>query len=448
MAVVGGEGRAPEGDVGVPRDQHVLVLILEPVQVEVVQAPGTEEAVGLGHEVLHGDITDEAGEIEQALNRRGQPILARLVHQAHQVLDGAVDRLVALGLVDLRIEADLVRLEVVAQVLEVPLVFPVELEEVAVVLGVAVDGAEDPLQQVLVHRFDDDVEAGVLVVHVQPRVRLAGGRDLEAGIERHRHGLVDARRVLGEVVEDDRLQAEELLVGGVPVEVHAEPGLGAAPGPGPAGPDAGVPHGQAVPDEVGGVVVVLPEVLLQLGPVGRVHEEIHPLEDLPVEQVVSGRRGRNWGLGRRRGRREAQGDRHQPEKNPCGGTPHRANYMSTSSYRPPVPRPRAFIPRECSPAPPEARADVASWVCPGINVVRWVTDCTVGSHTGLDPRDRDGDGERRAEQWRPDRSSRRTACNASAPRHELGLGERHCGHGLVWLGGHGPGRPPAGQPQR
>jgi hypothetical protein len=59
-------------------------------------------------------------------------------------------------------------------------------------------------------------------------MRLARSRDAEAREEAHGGGLLDAGVVLRQVVEDKRLQAEELLAARIAIEVNAETGLGAA----------------------------------------------------------------------------------------------------------------------------------------------------------------------------------------------------------------------------
>ena len=80
----------------------------------------------------------------------------------------------------------------------------------------------DAGEEILVDRLDECVEADVLATDVQPDVRFARSWNAEPLVELHRHRLVYARRILGQVIEDERLQPEEFLVGRVLVEVDLQ----------------------------------------------------------------------------------------------------------------------------------------------------------------------------------------------------------------------------------
>jgi hypothetical protein len=70
--------------------------------------------------------------------------------------------------------------------------------------------SEVALQEHAVHWLDDGVEARMRIVDVQVRVNDARRRHAEAAQERHRSALADHRRIGGQVVENQRAQAEEL----------------------------------------------------------------------------------------------------------------------------------------------------------------------------------------------------------------------------------------------
>ncbi len=214
----------------VPGDEDVPRAVLEPVEVEVVHPVVAHEPVVLRHEVLERHVPHERGNVEAWLQHGRKSRSRRLVGQPHQFLDRPPLLGVALVLACLGVESFRVGAEVGAHVVESPrcALDVVVLEQVPVVLDVALDFTEDAGQEVLVHRLDDRVEADQLVVHVQPRERLARRRHAHPGEQPHRHRFLDARRVLREVVEDDRLEAEEGLVRRVAVEIDAQPGLGGA----------------------------------------------------------------------------------------------------------------------------------------------------------------------------------------------------------------------------
>ena len=84
--------------------------------------------------------------------------------------------------------------------------------------------------------------------------------------------------ILRQVVEHERLQAEELLAARIAIEVDAQAGLGAAARSEAARADADVANGLPVPDHVGRVVGVLLERGLQLRPVGCVQPDLDALQ--------------------------------------------------------------------------------------------------------------------------------------------------------------------------
>jgi hypothetical protein len=89
---------------------------------------------------------------------------------------------------------------------------------------------------------------------------------------------VYAGRILRQVVEDERLQPEEFLVGRIPVEVDLEARLVRVARAASPGADADVEDGLAVPLEVGRVESIGLEVLLQLCPFGAMQLQVDALE--------------------------------------------------------------------------------------------------------------------------------------------------------------------------
>ena len=81
---------------------------------------------------------------------------------------------------------------------------------------------EDAREKRLVDRLDDGVDARVLIVDVQADVRFARRRMPSRANSRIVDRLVDARRVLREVVEDERLQTRGMSVDRVAIEVDAQ----------------------------------------------------------------------------------------------------------------------------------------------------------------------------------------------------------------------------------
>src|SRR5688572_23413687 len=119
----------------------------------------------------------------------------------------------------------------------------------------------------LFRSLDKRVKAGVTAVHVEARMRLARRRDAEAREELHGHRFLHAAEILREVVEHERLEAEELLTVGVPIEVDAQAGLLRASRAKTARPDPDAADRDPVPDHVRGVIGVFLEVGFQLLPV-------------------------------------------------------------------------------------------------------------------------------------------------------------------------------------
>ena len=74
-------------------------------------------------------------------------------------------------------------------------------------------------------------------------MRFALGDQAHALEEQHAEALAHAARILRVVPQDDRLQAEELLIGRVVIEVDAQARLDAAAAAGAARADADVADG-------------------------------------------------------------------------------------------------------------------------------------------------------------------------------------------------------------
>ncbi len=227
------------------------------------------------------------------MSRRGassaaEAIGRRAVGEPDQRFDRPIQLLVALRFMRGRLESQLVFEEAVPEIAELPVVHPLEFVEIPVVLRVFADGAKHAREHLLVHRLDDHIEAGVLVVDIEPRVNGARRGNAQPRIERHRDGLVNAGRVLRHVVEHERLQAEKSLRRGVAVEVDAQPGFVRAARAAAARADADVTNGLAIQRQIGRVVGVGLEFGPQLRPVGRMQEQIHTLEVLAGKQRIGG----------------------------------------------------------------------------------------------------------------------------------------------------------------
>jgi hypothetical protein len=188
-------------------------------------------------------------------------------------------------------EAKLDGRDVGAEISELPVLLPHEFVQPAVVLGVFADDSVGARQELLVDGLDERVEADVLAAHVQPDVRFARRRNAQPLVKPHRHRLVYPRRILGQIVEDERLETEEFLVGRIPVEVDFEARLVGIARTAAARADADVADRLAVPDEVRGIVGVGLEVFLEFRPIRAVHFEVEALQRRGAEQIVRGLRG-------------------------------------------------------------------------------------------------------------------------------------------------------------
>jgi hypothetical protein len=212
-------------------------------------------------------------------------LVARVARRPHHAFDRAVEVEGGLRGVGLRLEHRVV-LERGAAVLEVVLEGPVVLVERAARF------AEGALHERLGDVLDHGVQAEQRVVHVEADERLARRRQAEAAEELHGQHFLHHRRVLGEVVEDERAQAEEAAVGGVAIEAEQQAGLDVAAAAEAARAHADILLAQAAPGELRGVERVLPERGFQLLPVAGVHEQAQVLHGRGIEQVVHGlRRG-------------------------------------------------------------------------------------------------------------------------------------------------------------
>ena len=163
-------------------------------------------------------------------------------------MDRQVEFRVAFLLVVLRLEAILVRLELLAEVLAVKRPLKLVRVEVAGVL------AERAIEKSVVDRLDDRVQALELVVDVEAAEGLARGGLAHAREESHRDALVHHRSVLPEVLQHDRLQPEKLLAVDVAIEVDPQGELERVAAGASARSHAGVAHAEVAPLQVGGVV--------------------------------------------------------------------------------------------------------------------------------------------------------------------------------------------------
>jgi hypothetical protein len=166
-----------------------------------------------------------------------------------------------------------------------------------------------PVEEHLVHRLDDRVEAGVLVVDVEARMRLARCRYAQAREQRHAEPLVQVAGILDVVAQYDGLQPEKLLPLVEQVEVDPQAGFVAAAAAGAAGPNPDVLDPLIAPREVRGVVGVQLVVSLEIAPIPRVHREPDGVELRVVEEGGGVRGHRSLRPGGRR--RLEQRDGHQ-----------------------------------------------------------------------------------------------------------------------------------------
>jgi hypothetical protein len=97
-----------------------------------------------------------------------------------------------------------------------PVKLPVGIEQVARA------PAEHAVQEAGVEVLDDHVEPLKDIVDEQPAERLARREQAHPIEQGHRRLLADERGVLPDVVEDERLQAEECLTCRIPFEVHEQ----------------------------------------------------------------------------------------------------------------------------------------------------------------------------------------------------------------------------------
>ena len=81
--------------------------------------------------------------------------------------------------------------------------------------------------------------------------------------EEHAQPLVHVRGVLRVVPQHERLQSEELLIGDISIEVHAQARFDPAPAARPARPNPYISHHVALPAEIAGAVRVVEVVVLQ-----------------------------------------------------------------------------------------------------------------------------------------------------------------------------------------
>ena len=189
----------------------------------------------------------------------------------------------------LRLEERRVAVQPRAEILPAIGIEPLVFEQVSAGLDVALLLAEDARDEGTVKRFEDHVGAGVFVIDVHARIGFARGRQPHLGEHLHRDRLADQRGVAVHVVEAERLQPEELLVGDVAVDVDPQPGLGAIARGMASRADADIANGDAVPAQVRRIIGVLAEVVFQRLPVPRAHGQMDLLEDRIVEEVVLGR---------------------------------------------------------------------------------------------------------------------------------------------------------------
>src|SRR5918994_464702 len=161
------------------------------------------------------------------------------------------------------------------------------------------------LKKVLVDVLDDRIDAVVLVVDEQARVRFARRGPAEALVEAHRDALAHHRGVLPVVVEDDGAETGEALAIAIAIELDLQSRLRAAPRTEAARADADVAHRVAAPDELRGIVTVPIEPLTQRSPVTRVDAQMDIVQRRVVEQIA-------WTL--RETRRDAR-QRHEQRRN-------------------------------------------------------------------------------------------------------------------------------------
>ena len=191
----------------------------------------------------------------------------------------------------LRLEQRAVTLQLGAEIAEVERILPLVLEQHAIAF--AHDGAfvrsgarHRALDEVLVDRLDNDVDAHELIVHIETGVRFARRRQPEALEQPHGDALLDQRIVLRDVVDHERLQPQEALIGHEAIDVDSEPGFLLIAAAAAARPDPNVADPQPAPGDVGRVIRVVEIVGLQPRPVVAVNLQAQLLHRFIAEERV------------------------------------------------------------------------------------------------------------------------------------------------------------------
>ena len=163
----------------------------------------------------------------------------------------------------------------------------------------AVSIAERALGEPTVHLFDHRVKSGILAVDKQRGERLTRSRNAKAPEERHGHAFPNHRLVEKHIVENECLQSQELTARAVMSEVDFQTRLDAAACSAAARPHTHVGHTDAIPCQIGRVVVVLEIRAPQLIPVARVNGDLQRMQNAVVKEWM--RSGRPLTAARSRG---------------------------------------------------------------------------------------------------------------------------------------------------
>ena len=185
-----------------------------------------------------------------------------------------------------------------------------ELVEVSAVLAVV------RRQERLAHFLGDVVDARVLArgADIQPHVRLPRRGNPHRSEHQHRQVVVQHRCVVPRVVQDDGLEAEQILAVDVAIEVDAEAWLAIAARRVAADADARVADLGPLPLEVDRIVGVVEVMRVQVRPILRVDVQPDVVERAAVDERV---RRRLRAETPERARHECHGDDEEPERRSC-----------------------------------------------------------------------------------------------------------------------------------
>ena len=138
----------------------------------------------------------------------------------------------------------------------------------------------------MIHGLDDGVHTREGVVHVQRRVHGARRGQVHPLVEAKRDRPSHRRRVFGKVIERERRQAKERSARDIPGGIDPETGLAFVTPSSALRSDADIARDDVAPFQSGRMIGARSGVFLQRAPIVRIDEQVNPLQDLPVEEIV------------------------------------------------------------------------------------------------------------------------------------------------------------------